>query len=259
VTCGPIRLVTAAAAAVMTTAFSIADDEPVVTDRPTFTESARVVDHGRWQVEMGATYDDGSEVTVTSLGELLVRWGVARDLEIRLSPPSYLWVEAGDTDSSGFVDTAIGLKVQINDGKGTGFWGGTAATVTVTTTAPTGSSAMTSSVWQPRVSLAAAWTLSPSTSLGTNLGSAWLADGDERFDSTWASAFLTAAVSERTSAFLEVYGLNREQPEGPGKVALQTGVTYLIDPDVQLDARLAKGLTDAGPDLLLGFGATWRF
>jgi hypothetical protein len=258
VTRNVVRLVTAAAA-VMTTAFSIADDEPVVTDRPTFTESARVVNHGRWQAEMGATYDHGSEVTGTSLGELLIRWGVAGGMELRLSPPSYLSVDDGGTDRSGFLDTAIGLKVQMSDGTKSGFWGGTAATVTVSTSMPTGSSAMTSSDWQPRVSLAASWTLSPSTSLGTNLGSAWLSDGGERFDSTWVSAFVSEGLTARTAAFLEVYGINREQPDGPSKFALQAGVTYLPDPDVQLDARIAKGLSDAGPDFLLGLGATWRF
>jgi hypothetical protein len=234
-------------------------EEPLVTDRPTFTESARVVDRGRWQFETGATYDDGPDGSDTSLGEVLVRWGMGRDLELRLSPPSYLWVEEAGDRSSGFVDAGVGLKYQVNDGSGSGFLSGTAATVTVSTTMPTGGSAVTSSDWQPRVSLAAAWTLAPSLSLGANLGSAWLSDGEERFGSSWASLFVNAGFTDLTAVFVELYGLNREQPGGSSSVVFQTGITYLADPNVQLDARIARGLSDVGPEILVGVGASWRF
>lgn len=234
-------------------------EDALVTDRPDFTESALAVDQGRWQFEMGATHDDGANVDATSVGEFLIRWGIVRDLELRVLAPSYLWLDGRQGDSSGFLDMALGAKLELNDGSGAGFWGGTAAGVLVSTTIPTGSSEVSSPDWQPQVVFAASWDLASSVSLGTNLGYARPSDGDRRFDSFWASLALGAGFSATTSVFVELYGFNREEDRGPSTLVFQTGVTHLLSPDLQLDARVARRLTDAGPDFLLGIGASWRY
>jgi hypothetical protein len=36
-------------------------------------------------------------------------------------------------------------------------------------------------------------------------------------------------------------------------------MVYLINNDLQLDGRVARRLTDAGPDFLMGIGASWRY
>jgi hypothetical protein len=231
---------------------------PLVTDRPDFTESALVVGVDDWQFEFGATYDDGANVNATSLGELLVRWGVARKFELRFVTLSYLWVDAPGGDSSGFVDPTIGFKYEFNDGGGSGFLGKTSAAVIAATTVPIGSSAISSPDWQPLVNLALSWDLSSNTSLGTNLGYARPSDGDDRFNSVWASAALGVGLSDSTSVFFELYGFDREEARGPSTATFQTGLTRLLSPDLQLDARIARGLTDDGPDFLVGIGASWR-
>ncbi len=236
-----------------------AAEEPLVTDRPDFTESALAVDTGRWQFEMGATYDDGADINATSLGEVLIRWGFSKDLELRVVAPSYLWLDGGGEDSSGFLDMALGFKYEIHDGSGTGFFGSTAAGVIVSTTMPTGSSAVSSPDWQPLAVFAASWDLAPSVSLGANVGYARPSDGDRRFDSVWASLALGAGFSEKTSAFLELYGFNREEYRGPSPLVFQTGVVYLINSNLQIDGRVGRRLTEAGPDLLVGIGASWRY
>jgi hypothetical protein len=253
-----IRLPTATALAILAvTGFCVAG-EPLVTDRPDFTESALVVDRGRVQLEMGATYDDGASVDAFSLGELLIRWGFADSLELRVLAPTYLWVDEPGDDTSGFLDMVLGMKCEINDGGGQGFLGSTAAAVIVSTTVPTGSSAVGSDDWQPAAVFAASWDLAPSVSLGTNLGYARPSDGDRRFDSLWASLALGAGFTDDTSAFVELYGFNREEDRGPSTLVFQTGIVHLLSNDLQLDARVARRLTDAGPDFLVGVGASWR-
>jgi len=236
-----------------------AAEDALVTDRPDFTESALVVDRDRWQFEMGATYDNGAHVTVWSAGELLVRWGIARDFELRLGAVSYLWLDGAGDDSSGFLDPSIGMKYEFKNGEGPGFWGGTALAVIAAATIPVGASAVSSPDWQPLAVLAASWDLAPSVSLGTNLGYARPSDGDQRFDSLWASVALGAGFTDTTAVFIELYGFNREEDRGPSTVVFQTGVTYLINSNLQLDARLGRRLSDAGPDFLLGIGASWRY
>jgi hypothetical protein len=256
-----LRWCSAAAAALVATISALPSvaEEPLVTDRPDFTESALVVDPGRWQVEMGTTYDDGASVEALTVGEMLIRWGFARDLELRVFPLSYLWTDDEGDDSSGLLDATVGLKYEIQDGSGAGLWGSTALAVIVSTTVPTGGSAVSSDDWQPAAVVAASWPLAPAWSLASNLGYARPSDGEQRFNSVWASLSLGVGLGDRTGMFVELYGFEREEARGPNTMAFQTGVTHRLNPNLQLDARVARRLTDDGPDLLIGAGASWRY
>jgi hypothetical protein len=232
--------------------------DPLVTDRPDFTESAAAVGRGTLQLEAGGTYSDFDTSSETTVGELLVRYGITRSFELRLGTPTYLWLDQPGGDDSGFVDSTIGAKLELNDGEGLGFWGRTAMGLIATTTVPTGNSEFRSSSWQPSLVLALAWDLTETVSLGSNLGVARPESGGERFDSWFGSAVVGVGLSGSTSAFFELYGFNREEPGGPDTLTFQTGVAHLLGPDFQLDARLARRLGSDGPDYLLGFGVSWR-
>ena len=63
--------------AVMTLASLAFAEEPLITDRPDFTESSSAVGSGVLQLESGfshAEFRGGSDVT--TVGEILARWGV---------------------------------------------------------------------------------------------------------------------------------------------------------------------------------------
>jgi hypothetical protein len=233
-------------------------EEPLITDRPDFTESAFAVGRGTLQLEAGTTYADLGDTTATTFGELLVRYGIGRKFELRLATLTYLWLDEPYGDSSGFIDSAIGFKLGLNEGQGAGLPGRTAAALIVASTFPSGSSEFRSPAWQPAAVLALSWDLSSSVSLGSNLGYGRPAGDDGRFNSFWASAALGVGVSDATSVFFELYGFDREEARGPSTVTFQTGLTRLIGPDLQLDARVARRLTDDGPDFLFALGAAWR-
>jgi hypothetical protein len=82
---------------------------------------------------------------------------------------------------------------------------------------------------------------------------------EERFNSVWASLSLAVGLSDRTGMFVELYGFEREEARGPNTAAFQTGVTHQLSPNFQLDVRVARRLTDDGPDLLVGAGVSWRY
>jgi hypothetical protein len=234
-------------------------DEPLITDRPDFTESAFAVGRGTLQLEAGTTYADFGSTTATTLGELLVRYGIGRKLELRLATLTYLWLDEPAGNDSGFIDSAIGAKWELHDGQGGGFLGRTAAALIVASTFPSGNSEFRSTAWQPAAVLALSWDLSSSMSLGSNLGYGRPAGDDGRFNSVWASAALGVGVTDATSVFFELYGFDREEARGPNTVTFQTGVTHLLGPDLQLDARVARRLTEDGPDFLIAFGGSWRY
>lgn len=238
---------------------SAAAEDPLMTDRPDFTESAFVVGRGTVQLEGGITYGDFGAESVTTLPELLVRWGITRKVELRILTPSYAWLEGTDSSSSGFLNMALGAKIALNDGEGDGFWGRTGAALLVATTVPTGSSASSSDEFQPTATLSLSWDLSEAVGLGANIGWARPEDDGQRFNSFFGSIAAGFGIAKNTSIFTELIFFDRESERGPSTTTFQTGVTYLINPDFQLDARAARRLSSEGADILIGIGASARF
>jgi len=238
----------------------VAADEPLVTDRPDFTESALVVSVGRWQLEGGATWvknQNGAESV--SLGEALLRFGVMQGLELRLALPSWERESWGPVRGQGFGDLDAGVKIQLwRAGESAGLAGADWAAI-LASTVPTGDEEVSPGVWEPRAIWAAAWQLGHNWSLGANLGVSRPWDDGRRFTSAWVSTSAGYGINYATTAFVELIGMAKERPGGPSTVALQAGLTRQIGPDFQLDVRIARRLTSEGPDLLAGVGAGVRF
>ncbi len=252
-------MVMAIAVGMVMTATSVMAKDPLITDRPDFTESAFVVGRGTVQLEGGGTYADFGSESVTTIPELLVRWGITRTVELRFLTPTYAWLDGPDGSNSGFLSTVLGTKIALNEGDGDGFWGKTGASVIIATTVPTGSSAVASSAWQPSATLSLAWDLSAAVGLGTNIGWARPEDNGRRFNTFYGSVAAGVGVAKNTSVFVEFIFFDRESDRGPSTSTFQTGLTYLINPDLQLDIRAARRLSSEGPDLLIGLGASVRF
>jgi hypothetical protein len=234
-------------------------EEPLVTDRPDFTESSSSVGSGVLQLESGVSFNDFSGGTkVTTVGEVLTRWGVAEKLELRFLLPTYAWERAGGKDLTGFLNSGIGLKYELAQGRGDGFIGGMEAAVIASTTIPTGTSEFASSKWQPSAVLAASWEFGANVGIGSNLGIGRPADDENRYTTLWASVAVGVGLNDSTSVFFELYGFNREEDRGPSTATFQTGLVYLFSPDLQADVRAARRLTDQGVDFLVGAGISWR-
>lgn len=234
-------------------------EEPLVTDRPTVTVSARTVGSGVLQFEGGVTFSSSSNGNeVTTVGEIHARWGASEKLELRLVLPSYSRQRDGLDNGSGFLDLGIGFKYELAQGDGDGFIGGMEAAVIASTTVPTGTSIFASSEWRPLALLSTSWELGPNIGIGSNLGVGRPANDDDRYTTLLGSVVLMVGVSDAASIFFELYGFDREEARGPNTVTFQTGILYLITPDGQLDARVARRLTRQGVDFLIGAGLSWR-
>jgi hypothetical protein len=167
-------------------------------------------------------------------------------------------VHHDSVDDSGFLDSGVGLKYELAQGNGNGIIGGMEVALIASTTMPTGTSSFASGKWQPAAVICASWELGPKVGIGTNLGMAYPANEDDRFTSLWASVAMGIGFTDAASMFVELYGFNREDERGPNTATFQAGFVYLLNPDLQLDARAARRLTDQGVDLLVGAGVSWR-
>lgn len=245
--------------AVLTVSSSAVAEEPLVTDRPDFTESSSTVGIGVVQIEAGTTYSEfsgGSDAF--TFGEALIRWGVIEELEIRVVLPTYSTASNSGGSTSGFLDSGVGIKYDLKKATGDGFIGAMEAAVIAATTVPTGNAEYSSSSWQPTLVGSVSWELGRTTGLGVNLGIARPEGDGRRFTSAWLSSALGVGISDAASVFFELIAFDREEERGPNTLTFQTGVVYLLSPDLQLDLRAARRLSGDGVDILLGGGISWR-
>ncbi len=233
------------------------DDDPLVSDRPDFTESASTVAPGRLQFEGGFTHLAAGESHVTTLGEILVRFGLSKNTEGRLTLGSFAWIKDPPfKNSDGLTDSALGAKHRFF--KNDGIVPETALLASVTL--PTGSDGTTFEEVLPVLTGALGWDLSSVFSLGVNVGwsHVYIPNDRDRYHSWWGSLALGASLGSRFGAFAEVYGFNREEKGGDATVYVDLGLTYLINPNFQLDARVGEGFNGHDEDWLYGFGVVYR-
>ena len=231
----------------------------MVTDRPDATESPRTVPQGFLQVETGSFFtsfeSEGIKEEVVGFNTTLLRFGLLDNLELRLG-----WnFEEGrfrindmkvDNVTSGFSPLLAGLKVNITEEKGCLPELGLIGHVYLPFTAGSDYRPETTGV---DFRLSAAHTLSEKSSLSYNVGAQWGNDSPEAayiYTLSYGYSF-----TDRLGAYLEIYG---DFPEDSRANHLwDTGVTYLVCDNVQLDATVGTSFTE-GQDLLLSAGVSFR-
>jgi hypothetical protein len=228
--------------------------EPLVGDRPDFTESAVVVPRGSVQVELGLTSAHLDGARQESFGELLCRIGVASGFELRLEPGSYLRERDGGSAEQGREDGAVGCKIELAPAGG---WRPETAII-AGTTLPTGVRALRNDHLQPDLLLAWGWDLGPTLALGANAGCGWRHDGDASFTEGRASVSLGAALAPRVGAFLETFAWTAAPGEELDPMYCDLGITALIAPQLQIDMRFGAGLNGRDPDHFWGVGLVAR-
>lgn len=233
-------------------------DEPIVADRPDFTEGTSILDTGHFQLEGGYTFTRLDEEEGHTFGELLLRYGLTERIELRLEAGSYDRIDTGDSRISGFEDPGIGLKVRLTDAA-TWIPGAPAVAVVAGTSVPVGDGELTSDAWEPSAVLAFDWELSDRLGVGANLGGAALEGEDGRFTQATWSVSGGYGLTDRLGSYLEYYGISEDEEDGPTLHYLDAGLTYLIHGDLQLDVRVGRGLNGEDPDDYVGFGAAVRW
>ena len=220
-------------------------------DRPTFTPSPLVVPKGSLQLEAGYTFADASDIEVHSLGEVLLRIGLTKEIEFRVGWLGYVWLDQfGSTISSGANDGSVGIKWSI---KTAGETRGVDIGILAGTSVPIGDANIGTGDWQPGATLVLGWGLTEWLSLTTSLGYAYQFVA-RRFDQGFISASFSAATSPRFSLFLEGYGFNKEQAGGSGSFLTNGGFVLALGKRWLLDARAGIGLGDSATDVFAGVG-----
>lgn len=238
----------------------------MATDRPDKTESPITVDAGRAQVELDFltyTRDRSSGLTARTWDvlpfNLKVGLTAATELQIGYGVFSHERVkDAGSgTRESGTGDIVVRMKHNLwgNDG------GRTALAVMPFVKLPAGTHADLNDhveggfIVPYSVDLGSGWELGMMGEidiLRRERGGGYAAN-------FVASAALGVDVTERIGLFAELYAERSAEDGAETAVTVGGGVTYALTRDVQLDAAVNIGATDAADDLNLLAGLTQRF
>lgn len=275
-----------AAIAVLISAFAVAraesaperaaDDapalDPIVTDRPDFTESTDAVPRGHVQFEGGYTFtldrEHSDRTRNHTVPEALLRIGVLEDLELRLGWEGYSFTDSLFDDrtrggrrtsredwSQGATDITVGMKYKLFEQQGWRPHVGVIAQVS----APSGSTELTSGDVDPEVKWLWAYDLADRWGLAGNLNLAAPTDEEGRFAQTAASVSASYSWTERLGSYVEYYGFYPNARHADCAHTLNGGVTFLVHDDFQIDLRVGAGLNEEADDFLVGVGFGYRW
>ncbi|MGD9853820.1 MAG: transporter [Planctomycetaceae bacterium] len=241
-------------------------DEPLVTDRPDFTEASVTVGKDVLQIEFGYTFaqndDGGVREQAHSWGEPLFRYGLLQDwLEFRIA----VFPETANTSALGFTDHTsgaehiyLGFKLALTGQDG--FLPETALVPQMTV--PTDSGDSTNDRVLPGANLLYGWDINDCIATAGSTQFNLARDGGSggeyvEFAQSWTIAY---SLTDELGAYTEWFALI---PAGDDTEHTQHyfdgGFTYLLTDDIQWDIRAGIGLNEAADDFFIGTGLSVRF
>jgi len=240
------------------------------TDRPDLTESPYTVEQGRTQVEIeavshGREQSEGVEVTSTGLGAFLIKQGLHRrvDLQIGTSQlyrstdfafdPAIHPTSRDFSDITGPGDLQVRLKWNLwgNDGGRTAF--ALMPYLDVPTSGDSPGKALEGGLIAP---------LAIGGPAGFGFGVMgevdWLDVESERWTEWLTTATASHDVVGNLGAFVEFAATFRVPDEGEWLGLFNSGVTFAVTPNTQLDGGVRLGVTDVAPDFEAFLGFSFR-
>jgi hypothetical protein len=236
---------------------------PLSTDRPDATESPYTVDAGHLQLEAEvAAYlrdvarEDGARVTGWAFGVTNFKLGLTNTIDVQLVVETYRREEtSGGATVEGFGDLVLRGKFNLwgNDG------GPTAFALLPFVKLPTAEEGLGNSDVEYGIALPLAVELPHGFGLGAQIVvEALRNDADTGYEAgLGASATISHALAGELSGFVEIAAAG--PADAHWEVTFDTGLTYGIGEDAQLDVGAFIGLNRAAPDLVVFAGITWRF
>lgn len=223
-------------------------------DRPDKTDSPFTLDQGDIQLEMGWSYTehgDGSDVDSHQFPQTLLRYGLETDWELRFGWDGYSFVDDADDVAS---DISLGLKWhwldQTESMPAMGFLGEVIL--------PTGHNGEDVDV---RAAYLWSWKIDDVSSVTGNLGIGSMTDPDtdHRFCQGSFSVSYNRSLNDELNWFGEYYTNFPAAEDKDAEHVVQTGFTYLVNPDLSFDILVGAGLNHQAPDFVFGLGLSYRF
>ncbi|MBX7122906.1 MAG: transporter [Opitutaceae bacterium] len=238
------------------------------TDRPDATESPFTLERGHMQLEASAASwlrerhtsgGDGTRVEIWNLLPFNLRLGLTPRWELQVVVDGHLDVKVEDRPlgirvrQRGMGDTTLRAKCNFwgNDG------GETAFGVMPFIKLPTASDGLGNDSVEGGIIFPLAMKLGSELSLGAMTELDLARNERDSYDTIWINTVTVGRdLTDKLGAFVE---LTLETGGGKPAMGFNTGLTFMVNEDLQLDAGVAIGLTRPAPDLVVTLGFSQRF
>lgn len=229
----------------------------IVTSRPSVTDSSITVPKGSLQMENGATYlDDSNRTRSWSLPETLFRLGIRKNTELRFVAPNYTNISEAKaapttSGSNNLGDIQVGLSHHIQTP------GDVHIALIPLLNIPTGTKNVTSKGLDPEFRVAGSKNLTKKLSVGAQLNTRWNSYPKAPSHVIFTPSVITYYYFKPTFGSFAEYAATIPTT-GDTIQLVQFGLLYVFKRRHQLDARIATGLNKNSPDILVGFGYSFR-
>jgi hypothetical protein len=224
----------------------------IQTDRPDQTECPFITPVNYFQFENGFTYERVSKNSQTIVAPtILSKFGINDHFELRLIT-EFVMEENNSAKISGINPVLIGFKARLLEEKGiiptTSFIGHLGLPKLA-------SPELKATYYSPEFRFTMQHTISDRQTLSYNLGAEWNGETPEpTFIYTLTTGF---SLTEKIGAYIEFFGFI-PQIEKPDH-RFDGGLTYLLNPNHQLDISGGFGLSKTSPDYYVAVGYSFRF
>jgi hypothetical protein len=209
----------------------------IVTDRPDQTEGSSTVGKGNLQIEAGLLIrfagEDENAARQILAPTTLFRYGISEGIEIRLLSQLES-IKIQDQVAQGISDIEVGAKIQLFQKEESRFEVAFLSHLLV----PTGSENLSLESFGTINKLAVSQEINETLGLGYNLGYNYFGRGSGMLT---YSAVLGVGVNDKVAIYVEPYGELVDMEEFV--LNFDTGLTYLVKDNVQLDFSFGTGLT----------------
>lgn len=237
-------------------------DEPMVTDRPDFTEASSTVGQGVLQIENGYTYsydDDGTDQVVAhSYPETLWRLGVFADwFELRMSY-NFANEQINGQNNSGSEDLYLGVKLGLTGQAGIL----PEMAIVPQMTVPTGDDDFTADEVRPGLNWLYSWEINDfiSTAGSTQFNRELEALPNEAYTEFAQSWTIGYSLLEQVGAYTEWFCfIPHSASDAQTENYFNGGLTVYITNNVMWDIRAGLGLNEEADDYFAGSGISFRF
>lgn len=221
--------------------------QTIVTDRPDQTESSITVPFKSLQIESGILVGNygGGDLKQLLIPSTLLRYGLTKNVEIRFVQQfENLKNELTSKNDFGISDLEIGAKIQLFKKEDVN----TEIAFLTHLILPTGAKGLTSDKFGTINKLAISHVLNDNFGLGYNVGYDNMGEGEGDFT---YSAALGIGLGEKFGTYVELYGAYAEFSNWESN--FDSGLTYLVRDNLQLDASFGLGLDHKMHYFSLGF------
>ncbi len=225
-------------------------------ERPDYTACTPTVPFENIILESGYTYARKNNRKEHTIGEVLIKIGIMKNMETIFGINSYKVTDADDIRVSGKDDGYLGIKVNLLDTPRHFIPWSPGFSILSGSKLPTGNDDLSEHSAQPEIKLLLSWQLFKPLLLDLNLNSAYLSEAGEHFNRNSISVSLRFSLLPWFDIFTEYYSLHPESKYTGNGYYFSGGIIVSMSNRLRFDLHGGSNINSGTRKTYFGGGFT---